>query len=145
MYLIYSYQYNRELLSKGLYRGHSEELLGHYRRECLLVSRRSGRSNMSESLWKRGRVFIPLIQAKQIAEWTRGHCWRCVFFNRHLVGVTDSSHRFAQRFHLSLPFESVSNGSCKHDSAYVSRHSPGSAQPCSSNHISSFPPIDALP
>ncbi|XP_075876044.1 ubiquitin carboxyl-terminal hydrolase 25 isoform X2 [Nelusetta ayraudi] len=36
MYLIYSYQYNRELLSKGLYRGHSEELLGHYRRECLL-------------------------------------------------------------------------------------------------------------
>ncbi|XP_068186740.1 ubiquitin carboxyl-terminal hydrolase 25 isoform X1 [Antennarius striatus] len=36
MYLIYSYQYNKELLSKGLYRGHSEELLGHYRRECLL-------------------------------------------------------------------------------------------------------------
>ncbi|XP_022601502.1 ubiquitin carboxyl-terminal hydrolase 25 isoform X4 [Seriola dumerili] len=36
MYLIYSYQYNKELLSKGLYRGHDEELLGHYRRECLL-------------------------------------------------------------------------------------------------------------
>ncbi|XP_034034831.1 ubiquitin carboxyl-terminal hydrolase 25 isoform X4 [Thalassophryne amazonica] len=36
MYLIYSYQYNRELLTKGLYRGHDEELLGHYRRECLL-------------------------------------------------------------------------------------------------------------
>lgn len=39
MYLIYSYQYNKELLSKGLYRGHDEELLGHYRRECLLVRR----------------------------------------------------------------------------------------------------------
>lgn len=38
MYLIYSYQYNKELLSKGVYRGHSEELLGFYRRECLLVS-----------------------------------------------------------------------------------------------------------
>lgn len=37
MYLIYAYQYNRELLSKGLYRGHDEELLGYYRRECLLV------------------------------------------------------------------------------------------------------------
>uniref|UniRef100_A0A3Q3M174 ubiquitinyl hydrolase 1 n=1 Tax=Labrus bergylta TaxID=56723 RepID=A0A3Q3M174_9LABR len=36
MYLIYSYQYNKELLLKGLYRGHNEELLGHYRRECLL-------------------------------------------------------------------------------------------------------------
>ncbi|KAM4726860.1 ubiquitin carboxyl-terminal hydrolase 25 isoform 3-T3 [Anableps anableps] len=36
MYLIYSYQYNRELLLKGLYRGHDEELLGYYRRECLL-------------------------------------------------------------------------------------------------------------
>ncbi|XP_008330446.1 ubiquitin carboxyl-terminal hydrolase 25 isoform X2 [Cynoglossus semilaevis] len=36
MYLIYSYQYNKELLSKGVYRGHSEELLGFYRRECLL-------------------------------------------------------------------------------------------------------------
>ncbi|XP_070772911.1 ubiquitin carboxyl-terminal hydrolase 25 isoform X2 [Enoplosus armatus] len=36
MYLIYSHQYNKELLSKGLYRGHDEELLGHYRRECLL-------------------------------------------------------------------------------------------------------------
>lgn len=37
MYLIYAYQYNKELLSKGLYRGHDEELLGFYRRECLLV------------------------------------------------------------------------------------------------------------
>ncbi|XP_015235206.1 PREDICTED: ubiquitin carboxyl-terminal hydrolase 25 isoform X2 [Cyprinodon variegatus] len=36
MYLIYSYQYNRELLVKGLYRGHDEEFLGYYRRECLL-------------------------------------------------------------------------------------------------------------
>ncbi|XP_076017343.1 ubiquitin carboxyl-terminal hydrolase 25 isoform X2 [Genypterus blacodes] len=36
MYLIYSYQYNMELLTKGLYRGHDEEFLGHYRRECLL-------------------------------------------------------------------------------------------------------------
>lgn len=36
MYLIYSYQYNRELLLKGLYRGHDQELLGYYRRECLL-------------------------------------------------------------------------------------------------------------
>ncbi|KAK5888184.1 hypothetical protein CesoFtcFv8_016708 [Champsocephalus esox] len=36
MYLIYAYQYNKELLSKGLYRGHDEELLGHYRRQCLL-------------------------------------------------------------------------------------------------------------
>ncbi|MEQ2274591.1 Ubiquitin carboxyl-terminal hydrolase 25, partial [Xenotaenia resolanae] len=36
MYLIYSYQYNKELLLKGLYRGHNDELLGFYRRECLL-------------------------------------------------------------------------------------------------------------
>ncbi|KAJ8394682.1 hypothetical protein AAFF_G00042820 [Aldrovandia affinis] len=36
MYLIYSYQYNRELLSKGPYRGHDEELIAHNRRECLL-------------------------------------------------------------------------------------------------------------
>uniref|UniRef100_A0A3Q1G1S8 Ubiquitin carboxyl-terminal hydrolase 25 n=1 Tax=Acanthochromis polyacanthus TaxID=80966 RepID=A0A3Q1G1S8_9TELE len=36
MYLVYAYQYNKELLLKGLYRGHDEELLGHYRRECLL-------------------------------------------------------------------------------------------------------------
>ncbi|XP_037544092.1 ubiquitin carboxyl-terminal hydrolase 25 [Nematolebias whitei] len=36
IYLIYSYQYNKELLLKGLYRGHSEKLLGYYRRECLL-------------------------------------------------------------------------------------------------------------
>uniref|UniRef100_A0A3Q2NX53 Ubiquitin carboxyl-terminal hydrolase 25 n=1 Tax=Fundulus heteroclitus TaxID=8078 RepID=A0A3Q2NX53_FUNHE len=36
MYLIYSYQYNRELLLKGPYRGHDEEFLGYHRRECLL-------------------------------------------------------------------------------------------------------------
>ncbi|XP_054612118.1 ubiquitin carboxyl-terminal hydrolase 25 isoform X1 [Dunckerocampus dactyliophorus] len=36
MYLIYSHQYNKELLTKGLYRGHDEDLLGHYRRDCLL-------------------------------------------------------------------------------------------------------------
>ncbi|XP_067463455.1 ubiquitin carboxyl-terminal hydrolase 25 isoform X4 [Thunnus thynnus] len=36
MYLIYAHQYNKELLTKGLYRGHDEELLGYYRRECLL-------------------------------------------------------------------------------------------------------------
>ncbi|XP_047234665.1 ubiquitin carboxyl-terminal hydrolase 25 isoform X4 [Girardinichthys multiradiatus] len=36
MYLIYSYQYNKELLLKGMYRGHNDELLGCYRRECLL-------------------------------------------------------------------------------------------------------------
>ncbi|KAM9781427.1 ubiquitin carboxyl-terminal hydrolase 25 isoform X8 [Syngnathus typhle] len=36
IYLIYSYQYNKELLSKGAYRGHDEEFLGHYRRDCLL-------------------------------------------------------------------------------------------------------------
>ncbi|XP_069492513.1 ubiquitin carboxyl-terminal hydrolase 25 isoform X1 [Ambystoma mexicanum] len=36
VYLIYAYQYNKELLSKGLYRGHNEELVSHYRRECFL-------------------------------------------------------------------------------------------------------------
>ncbi|XP_077596191.1 ubiquitin carboxyl-terminal hydrolase 25 [Stigmatopora nigra] len=36
VYLIYSYQYNKELLSKGLYRGHDEEFLSYYRRDCLL-------------------------------------------------------------------------------------------------------------
>ncbi|XP_035391163.1 ubiquitin carboxyl-terminal hydrolase 25 isoform X4 [Electrophorus electricus] len=36
MYLIYSYQYNKELLAKGPYRGHDEELIAHYRRDCLL-------------------------------------------------------------------------------------------------------------
>ncbi|XP_042564490.1 ubiquitin carboxyl-terminal hydrolase 25 isoform X5 [Clupea harengus] len=36
VYLIYSYQFNRELLSKGQYRGHDEKLIAHYRRECLL-------------------------------------------------------------------------------------------------------------
>ncbi|XP_043927741.1 ubiquitin carboxyl-terminal hydrolase 25 [Protopterus annectens] len=34
--LIYAYQYNRELLSKGMYRGHDEDLISHYRRDCLL-------------------------------------------------------------------------------------------------------------
>ncbi|XP_059395551.1 ubiquitin carboxyl-terminal hydrolase 25 isoform X5 [Carassius carassius] len=36
MYLIYAYQYNKELLAKGPYRGHEEEMIAHYRRECLL-------------------------------------------------------------------------------------------------------------
>ncbi|XP_067849472.1 ubiquitin carboxyl-terminal hydrolase 25 isoform X1 [Heptranchias perlo] len=36
MYLIHAYQYNKELLSKGIYRGHDEDLMSHYRRECLL-------------------------------------------------------------------------------------------------------------
>ncbi|XP_068929164.1 ubiquitin carboxyl-terminal hydrolase 25, partial [Petaurus breviceps papuanus] len=35
-YLICAYQSNKELLSKGPYRGHDEELMSHYRRECLL-------------------------------------------------------------------------------------------------------------
>ena len=38
MYLIYSYQYNNELVSKGPNRGHDEAFLSHFRRECLLVS-----------------------------------------------------------------------------------------------------------
>ncbi|XP_072470834.1 ubiquitin carboxyl-terminal hydrolase 25 isoform X7 [Notamacropus eugenii] len=36
LYLICAYQNNKELLSKGPYRGHDEELISHYRRECLL-------------------------------------------------------------------------------------------------------------
>ncbi|XP_018421027.1 PREDICTED: ubiquitin carboxyl-terminal hydrolase 25 isoform X2 [Nanorana parkeri] len=36
LYLIFGYQYNKELLSRGMYRGHDEELISHYRRECLL-------------------------------------------------------------------------------------------------------------
>ncbi|XP_053312845.1 ubiquitin carboxyl-terminal hydrolase 25 isoform X4 [Spea bombifrons] len=36
LYLIYGYQYNKELLSKGVYRGHDEDLISHYRRECFL-------------------------------------------------------------------------------------------------------------
>ena len=39
MYLIYSYQYNNELVAKGPNRGHDEAFLSHFRRECLLVSR----------------------------------------------------------------------------------------------------------
>lgn len=36
LFLICAYQNNKELLSKGSYRGHDEELISHYRRECLL-------------------------------------------------------------------------------------------------------------
>ncbi|CAH2219379.1 ubiquitin carboxyl-terminal hydrolase 25 isoform X3 [Pelobates cultripes] len=36
LYLIYGYQYNKELLSQGLYKGHDEELISYYRRECFL-------------------------------------------------------------------------------------------------------------
>ncbi|XP_056415384.1 ubiquitin carboxyl-terminal hydrolase 25 isoform X5 [Hyla sarda] len=36
LYLIYGHQYNKELLSRGPYRGHDEELISHYRRECFL-------------------------------------------------------------------------------------------------------------
>ncbi|XP_062982823.1 ubiquitin carboxyl-terminal hydrolase 25 isoform X3 [Elgaria multicarinata webbii] len=36
LYLISAYHKNKELSSKGLYRGHDEELMSHYRRECLL-------------------------------------------------------------------------------------------------------------
>ncbi|XP_023615958.1 ubiquitin carboxyl-terminal hydrolase 25 isoform X8 [Myotis lucifugus] len=38
LFLICAYQNNKELLSKGPYRGHDEELISHYRRECLLIS-----------------------------------------------------------------------------------------------------------
>ncbi|XP_040279160.1 ubiquitin carboxyl-terminal hydrolase 25 isoform X3 [Bufo bufo] len=36
LYLIYGYQYNKDLLSRGQYRGHDDELISHYRRECFL-------------------------------------------------------------------------------------------------------------
>lgn len=36
LFLICAYQNNKELLSKGPYRGHDEDLISHYRRECLL-------------------------------------------------------------------------------------------------------------
>ncbi|XP_058587746.1 ubiquitin carboxyl-terminal hydrolase 25 isoform X2 [Neofelis nebulosa] len=36
LFFICAYQNNKELLSKGRYRGHDEELISHYRRECLL-------------------------------------------------------------------------------------------------------------
>lgn len=86
-----------------------------------------------KSPWKAGSVFIPFIQAKQIAEWTSA-----LFFNRRLVGVSNSFPRFTQRFRLPLPLESASNGSCKGDSADVTRHSPSSARPYSANHIAFF-------
>uniref|UniRef100_A0A8C9C7A2 Ubiquitin carboxyl-terminal hydrolase n=1 Tax=Phocoena sinus TaxID=42100 RepID=A0A8C9C7A2_PHOSS len=38
LFLICAYQNNKELLSKGPYRGHDEELISHYRRECLLAA-----------------------------------------------------------------------------------------------------------
>nr|XP_033797793.1 ubiquitin carboxyl-terminal hydrolase 25 isoform X6 [Geotrypetes seraphini] len=36
VYLLYAHQYNKELISRGSYRGHEEDLISHYRRECLL-------------------------------------------------------------------------------------------------------------
>ncbi|XP_004711367.1 ubiquitin carboxyl-terminal hydrolase 25 isoform X2 [Echinops telfairi] len=36
LFLICAYQNNKELMSKGPYRGHDKELISHYRRECLL-------------------------------------------------------------------------------------------------------------
>uniref|UniRef100_A0A4W3JAR6 Ubiquitin carboxyl-terminal hydrolase 25 n=1 Tax=Callorhinchus milii TaxID=7868 RepID=A0A4W3JAR6_CALMI len=36
LYLVHAYQCNKELLSRGSYRGHNEYLIAHYRRECLL-------------------------------------------------------------------------------------------------------------
>lgn len=36
LFLICAYQNNKELLSKGPYRGHDGDLISHYRRECLL-------------------------------------------------------------------------------------------------------------
>ncbi|XP_008850757.1 ubiquitin carboxyl-terminal hydrolase 25 isoform X2 [Nannospalax galili] len=36
LFLICAYQHNKELLSKGPYKGHDGELISHYRRECLL-------------------------------------------------------------------------------------------------------------
>ncbi|XP_036099303.1 ubiquitin carboxyl-terminal hydrolase 25 [Molossus molossus] len=36
LFLICAYQNNKELLCKGPYRGHDQELISHYRRECLL-------------------------------------------------------------------------------------------------------------
>lgn len=36
LFLLCAYQNNKELLSKGPYRGHDGELISHYRRECLL-------------------------------------------------------------------------------------------------------------
>ncbi|XP_033002745.1 ubiquitin carboxyl-terminal hydrolase 25 isoform X4 [Lacerta agilis] len=36
LYLLCAYHKNKELLAKGLNRGHDEELISHYRRECLL-------------------------------------------------------------------------------------------------------------
>ncbi|XP_036391857.1 ubiquitin carboxyl-terminal hydrolase 25-like isoform X3 [Megalops cyprinoides] len=36
VYLVFSSQYNKELLSKGPHRGHDQKMLAHYRRVCLL-------------------------------------------------------------------------------------------------------------
>ncbi|XP_071994676.1 ubiquitin carboxyl-terminal hydrolase 25 isoform X2 [Engystomops pustulosus] len=36
LYLIYGHQYNKDLISRGPYRGHDDELISHYRRECFL-------------------------------------------------------------------------------------------------------------
>lgn len=60
MHLIYSYQYNKELLSKGQYRGHDDELLGHYRRECLLVRPRGCSVGMSRAIDAVGVTFVSL-------------------------------------------------------------------------------------
>lgn len=37
-YLVFSSLWNKELLVKGSYRGHNQEVLDYYRRLCLLVS-----------------------------------------------------------------------------------------------------------
>lgn len=97
MYLIYSYQYNKELLSKGLYRGHSEELLGHYRRECLLVSRRSSWNNMSNP---RGKQAVCLFLSSKLNKLQNGHrhcfltdaSWACqtLFLDSHSDSVCPS-------------------------------------------------------
>lgn len=50
MFLVYSYQYNKELLAGGLYRGHHQELIGCYRRACLLV--RQEACGAQHALWK---------------------------------------------------------------------------------------------
>lgn len=51
MFLVYSYQYNKELLAGGLYRGHHQELIGCYRRACLLV--RQEACGAQHARWRR--------------------------------------------------------------------------------------------